>query len=68
MASFTPCLNRNACNEDGFFCRACGRSHNEIREIRDLTSKLAEFIKRMEYDNPQEFLAYVARKVEKKAK
>ncbi|MGD8999686.1 MAG: hypothetical protein PVF75_04665 [Granulosicoccaceae bacterium] len=68
MTKFTQCINRNACNEDGTHCRACGRSHEEIQATRELTSQVAEFVKRMAYENPQDFLAYLQRKVEKKIK
>lgn len=68
MSTFTPCINRNACNEDGFHCRACGRSHDEIRETRQLTTQVAEFLQRMAYENPQDFLHYLTRKVEMKIK
>ena len=68
MTKFTPCISRNACNEDGTHCRACGRSHEEIHETRALTSQLTDFIKRMEYKNPNEFFSYLQRKVKKKLK
>ena len=68
MAKFTPCISRNACNEDGTYCRACGRSHEEIQATRALTSHLTDFIKQMEYENPDDFLTYLQRKVEKKLK
>jgi hypothetical protein len=66
MAKFVTCINRNACTEDGTHCRACGRSHEEIQSTRELTSLVADFVKRMNYENPQDFLAYLQRKVEKK--
>jgi predicted Fe-S protein YdhL (DUF1289 family) len=65
---FTPCINRNACNEDGTHCRACGRSHEEIRRTRELTSQLADFMQEMNYENPEDFFAYLERKVSKKIK
>lgn len=65
---FTPCIDRNACSEEGTHCRACGRSHEEIRRTRELTSQLSEFMLEMNYDNPEDFFAYLERKVGKKLK
>jgi hypothetical protein len=65
---FQPCINRNACNEDGSHCRACGRSHEEIRKTRELSSTVADFLQEMAYENPEEFFAWLQRKVAKKLK
>ena len=63
---FRPCVNRTACTEDGTHCRACGRSHEEIARIRQLTTELAEFIQDMQYANSEVFLDYLQNKVQKK--
>lgn len=63
---FRPCVNRTACTEDGTHCRACGRSHEEIARIRQLTSEVAEFIQDMQYANSEVFLDYLQNKVQKK--
>lgn len=68
MARFVSCVGRNACNEDGTHCRACGRSHKEVNTIRYLTSELTDFIQQMEYENPEVFMTYIKDKVEKKLK
>lgn len=65
---FNSCINRNMCNEDGSHCRACGRSHEEIRKTRELTSQVAAFMQEMAYSNPEDFFAYLQRKVTKKLK
>lgn len=68
MKEFTPCINRNACSEDGTDCRACGRSHEEIHQTRELIARTTEFMQHMDYNNPQDFFDYLQRKVEKKLK
>lgn len=65
---FVRCVSKSACTEDGTHCRACGRSHEEIAKVRELTSVLANFAKEMDYENPEEFLEYVAGKALKKIK
>jgi predicted Fe-S protein YdhL (DUF1289 family) len=65
---FKPCVSRTACTEDGTHCRACGRSHEEINELRSLVNRVTEFAAKMEYDNSDEFLDYLKSKVVKKLK
>lgn len=65
---FRPCVDRTACTEDGSHCRACGRSHDEIARIREITSELTAFIQEMQYDNSDAFLDYLQQKVQKKLK
>lgn len=66
--SFKSCVSRGACTEDGDRCRACGRPHEEINAVRALTNQVSEFIQRMEYENSEEFLDYLVKKVGKKLK
>ena len=68
MARFTPCKDRSACTEDGTHCKACGRTHTEIARTRAITADVAQFLARMDYENPEDFMAYLTRKVLKKAK
>lgn len=65
---FNPCINRNLCTEDGTHCRACGRSHEEIQKTRALTTQVADFLKEMNYENPEDFFAFLQRKVIRKLK
>jgi hypothetical protein len=65
---FKPCVSRTACTENGTHCRACGRSHEEINELRNLMNGVTAFAARMEYDNCEEFLDYLKNKVLKKLK
>jgi hypothetical protein len=59
---FRTCLGRNACREDDTGCQTCGRSHDEIAALRELTTHVALFAERMGYDNYDEFLEYLAHK------
>ena len=68
MARFNPCKDRNACTEDGLLCKGCGRSHKEIACTRAIVKELHSFIDTMQYDNVDDFLAYITRKVLKKIK
>ena len=65
---FKPCVNRTACTEDGTHCRACGRSHQEIAAVRGITTQVSDFVQDMQYENAEEFLAYLSKKVLKKIK
>lgn len=65
---FVKCAGREACTDDGTYCRGCGRSHAEIHRTRELTGALTEFIVEAGYENPEAFLAHVQEKVLKKLK
>jgi len=68
MARFKPCKDRNACTEDGVMCKGCGRTHVEIARTRALVKEIVEFVTTMGYENTDEFMAYLSRKVLKKTK
>lgn len=68
MALFTPCLGRTACREDELRCLACGRTLQEIAATHTLVESVTAFLQQMNYDNPQQFLDYLAGKVQKKLK
>lgn len=68
MKPFTPCRGKTACRDDGSRCLTCGRSLQEIEVTRRLIDALAELAVQYEYENPAEFAAYVASKVEKKVR
>lgn len=65
---FRPCVSRTACNDNGERCLACGRSLDEVVEVRRLGDELTQFIRRMEYENSDDFLEYLVKKVRKKLK
>lgn len=66
MPSFAPCRGKQACVERGERCITCGRSLDEIARTRMLIDDLAELALRMDYDNVDEFAAYVGAKLAKK--
>jgi hypothetical protein len=66
MAAFKPCINRNACNDDGVRCRSCGRSLGEIVKTKELVDTVFNFINEMGYENHDDFMAYLSRKIAKK--
>ena len=65
---FKPCVNRTACTEDGTHCRGCGRSHEEIAQVRQLINDAYPLVSMREYDNLDEFFAYLRKKIDKKLK
>ena len=68
MARFNPCKDRNACTEDGVMCKGCGRTHVEIARTRALVNDIVQFVNTMSYENTDEFMAYLTKKVLKKTK
>lgn len=68
MTHFVPCKDRNACTEDGTTCKGCGRSHEEIARTRAIVTGLVDFVTEMGYENLDEFMSYLTRKVLKKTK
>lgn len=65
---FKPCVNRNACTEDSTHCQACGRSHEEIAQLRQLVNDTYALFCKWQYDNPDDFFAYLQKKIGKKLK
>jgi hypothetical protein len=68
MKTFRPCLGKTACRDDGERCLTCGRGFAEIEQTRALIDAIADFALNQDYENIEEFAAYVANKVEKKVK
>lgn len=64
--TFKPCINRNACNDDGVRCRSCGRTLEEVIKTKALVDAVYNFIREMDYDNSDEFMGYLSRKIDKK--
>lgn len=65
MARFTPCQGKTACRDDGEKCLTCGRSFEEIGKLRELMDELATLAMDFDYQNTDEYAAYIARKLEK---
>lgn len=55
---FKPCTGE--CTEEGTHCQGCGRTHEEIAQMRQLVGELIAFAQKMEYDNVEEFADGVA--------
>lgn len=68
MKRFKPCQGKTACRDDGVQCLTCGRGFAEIEQTRALVDALAELAIAHDYDNVDEFAAYIAGKVEKKVR
>jgi len=66
--AFKSCVNRNACTEDGTHCRACGRSHEEIAQLRQLVNETYALVNRWQYSNLDDFFVYLQKKIGKKLK
>ncbi len=59
---FNPCQGKDNCTEHGTHCEGCGRSHAEIARTRELIGQLAAFAQAMDYENVDEFTAFVGKK------
>jgi hypothetical protein len=55
---FNPCIGK--CTHTGTHCEGCGRSHDEVRSTHQFIENLANYAKNMEYENPQDFINFVA--------
>ncbi|MCK4705601.1 MAG: DUF1289 domain-containing protein [Gammaproteobacteria bacterium] len=55
---FSPCTGK--CTEEGTHCEGCGRSHEEIAEMKTLVTGLVVFAQKMDYENIDEFADGVA--------
>ena len=55
---FSPCTGE--CTEEGTHCEGCGRSHEEITEMKKLVGNLVAFAEKMEYENIDDFANGVA--------
>ncbi len=58
IVKFRPC--NGECTEDGTHCEGCGRSFEEIDEMRKLVGGLVAFARRMDYENIEDFANGVA--------
>jgi len=55
---FNPCTGK--CTDEGTHCEGCGRSHEEIAEMKNLVSGLISFAEKMDYENTEDFADGVA--------
>lgn len=68
MRQFNPCKGKDACRDDGERCLTCGRKLTEVARTVYLMNELSDFVIEQDYDNVDEFAAYIARKLVKKVK
>ena len=50
---FVPCNGQ--CTKEDTHCEGCGRSHEEIAEMKELATNAVEFATKMGYENPEEY-------------
>lgn len=55
---FKPC--NGECTEDGTHCKGCGRSQEDVAEMRRLVGALVDYAKQKEYENIEDFAEGVA--------
>lgn len=55
---FRPC--NGECTEEGTHCAGCGRSQQEVAELRQLIGTLVAYAEEMEYENVDDFAEGVA--------
>ncbi|MES9909063.1 MAG: hypothetical protein ABW161_19655 [Candidatus Thiodiazotropha sp.] len=65
MARFSPCQGKTACRDNGVHCLTCGRDLQEVDRLRRLMDQLATPAVEYDYDNVEEFTAYIAHKLDK---
>lgn len=63
--AFVPCQGKTACRDDGERCLSCGRSLQEIAQLREQLDNLASLAIGYRYENVDEFADYIARKLPK---
>jgi hypothetical protein len=55
---FSPCTGK--CTDEGTHCEGCGRSHEEIAEMKAVIEGVIAFAQKMGYENIDEFADGVA--------
>jgi hypothetical protein len=55
---FSPCTGK--CTEEGTHCEGCGRSHEEIAEMREPVGLLVDLAHKMQYENIEDYAQAVA--------
>ncbi len=55
---FKPCTGK--CTDTGTNCEGCGRTHEEIAELKTHVGNLIAFAEKMGYENVEEFANGVA--------
>jgi predicted Fe-S protein YdhL (DUF1289 family) len=65
VATFKPCQGKSACRDNGVLCLTCGRTLNEVVQLRELMQQLTALAINYDYENVDEYAQYIARKVAK---
>ena len=65
---FNPCRGGDYCTREGSHCEGCGRRQEEIAATSELVGAVMKFALDMDYDNIEEFTAFVGDKAAKKAR
>ncbi|MCP4486273.1 MAG: DUF1289 domain-containing protein [Gammaproteobacteria bacterium] len=55
---FSPCIGK--CTDQGTHCEGCGRSHEEIAEMKTHVASLVAFAENMKYENIEDFTIAVS--------
>ena len=63
---FSACRGGENCSKKGTHCSGCGREHGEIQETKAMVLAMVSFAKKMDYQNPQDFVGFVSDKALKK--
>ena len=61
---FKPCISE--CTRTDEYCNGCGRSLEEITEIKQLVNNMVKFAVKMKYDNPDDFINAISKSLRKK--
>ncbi|MCP3687254.1 MAG: DUF1289 domain-containing protein [Gammaproteobacteria bacterium] len=61
---FSPCIGK--CTDQGTHCEGCGRSHEEIKEMKQHVASLTAFAENMKYENIEDFANAVASSIKYK--
>ena len=64
IVKFTPC--KSECTRSGDHCNGCGRSLEEITEIKQLVNNMVRFVAKMNYENPDDFINAITKSLQKK--
>ncbi|NOQ35598.1 MAG: DUF1289 domain-containing protein [Methylococcaceae bacterium] len=61
---FNPC--NDVCTKEGTHCEGCGRTHEDIAELKKRVMAVVNFAQMKEYDNVEVFAEAVGKSVLKK--
>ncbi len=63
---YNPCADN--CTYEGTHCQGCGRTHEEIADIKKMVMALVNFAQEHEYENSEDFVNAIGQSVLKKLK